>query len=242
MQRAAKTKARKHLRQQRRQPGATTSEDERALAEQLFVARHAAREVIQHLVDRQQRQFRFAPFTADDIRTIARQRFLDKLRIRRRDLYEFFEYLAAEHQVRGIAAFQLTTKSVFQRRLRDERQVDEVRVDRIEPLAGFLQDFKAARQVLLQRLGVAGDRSPSCRDRLILQVDLVQVAHVPHLAREQLDEQEGEAEGVEIGHDLGVDRRRRVLQLAERFGHDRRSGEMSEDHHGPAVAGSIDPA
>ncbi len=155
------------------------------------------------------------PMTADHARSSVFDGQSQRRERRRLGIGHLRQHFAGEQHVSRQVVGQLIAQPLAERRRGHQSQVDQIAVDRVKAVAGLAQHFKAIRQVRFGRLDLAGD-ARSCRgQRFVLQVDLVQVAHVPHLASEQLDGQMAVPQREEVGNQSSGSRRRRLVQCRQ---------------------------
>ena len=88
-----------------------------------------------------------------------------------------------------------------------QRQVQQPGLDGVEILAGLVQPVEGRLEMPARGRRIAPQGLVGRRQRGRLQRRLVQVAHVPQLARQQFDLEVAEAQGQEIGRQIGIDRR-----------------------------------
>ncbi len=69
----------------------------------------------------------------------------------------------------------------------DQTQVDQVAIDRVKSLARLGESFEAGTQPRSRRLDVPRQRGFGSRHGFALEMDLVEIAEMPHLAGQKLD-------------------------------------------------------
>jgi hypothetical protein len=151
------------------------------------------------------------------------------------------DHFARDQQVAGRLAGEFAAQRAAQCGRCHERQVEEIRLDRIEVFPGLGQQVERALETLAGVRQIAFQGGLGRRDRLAPELVLVETAHVPQLASDQLDLKLAETQCVEIGDQIGIE----VVGAVVKFLEDRRDGAIAvrkiPDHAGPGVDGRLDP-
>ena len=156
---AAKSQALQHFRQQRRERRIELAED-LVLAIQMRSGRLLARDQIPpamlRAIDTRRRAARYVP------PTIARRAGFDRplqLGQRFRMLARHpLDLLASDQQVRRASRGQFRAQRFAQRRIRQQRDIDDVEVDRVHMVPRIGQQIERAAKLFALSLAIAGDR------------------------------------------------------------------------------------
>ena len=150
MQCAAKAQAFEHLRQKRRERRIELAEDF-VFAPQMPPGRFLARDVIPPAAIR---AIGSSPSCRDTCRrrcdavpaSSARCQFVERFRMVVRHA---FDLLAGDQQVRRAIQRQFRSQRFAERRIREQRDIDDIEVDRVHMVAGVGQQIERARQARL---------------------------------------------------------------------------------------------
>ncbi len=170
--------------QRRPQAGPAARVHLRAAPQQGFVLVDAGGQALSGQFERPQRQGAFARFAAHDRGRAG----VDRRQQGRPRIGLTFGHLTQQGrrqaEICRRAGGQLGDERGAQRRLGHQRQIDEINVNRIIMLADFVQRVEAGQQVLTGCCLVASQCRASRGQRLVLEMRLVEIDRVAHLAGE----------------------------------------------------------
>ena len=187
MKRSAKAQLLQNPRQHRRESEPPAGKDLGPLAKQVFIPGEPLPQVRHDRILRHQRQPFFGFFAANDanlagsdglLQSFQRQRFLG---------LHLAESRRGQEQVGGAIATELVAKRGAEGGGRGQIQVQDEGIDRIEMVPLFRQDVETGGELLLRQRQISFDSRDCCSNRLPFEIDLVQIAAIPHLPRQQLN-------------------------------------------------------
>ena len=88
---------------------------------------------------------------------------------------------------------------------KQQAEIDKVTFDGIEPLTRLGQHFETGAEMAASGRVIAGESRFCRRDGLPLEVDLVEIAEVPHLPSQQLHLQIAGSQRQEVTRQIGID-------------------------------------
>ena len=127
---------------------------------------------------------------------------------------------AGQQQIHRLTGREFLTQRFADRRRGGEREVEQEGVDGIIVVAFLEEQLEAGFQFFAGRRGVAVHRRDRAGHDLILKMDFVQVARVPHLPCQQLNLQVAITEREKIERQFGIGLPRAAVELFQPGGDD----------------------
>ena len=204
MDRRGESEAAEDLRQRGRQSEAATPEDDGPMLQTFVVGRQSSRKMLCDCFGIEQRQRGLGEFAAHQRDHASIQRLLERIERVGFVPSDLPDHFGGNQHVARQGTGQFISQGLTQRAGSHQRQIEELSIDREEILAGFMQAVESRLKMLLCSGGIAGQRLARRGQRRGEQGRLVEVAHVPHLPRQQFHLEIAMAQGQKIGCQIGI--------------------------------------